>query len=291
MAGGSQPVLPPFLFSKLRGVVIKMLYRRQHGMMWLYSPLWEEQGVKAVFSARYGGESVVPYQSLNLGLHVGDNLQTVRNNRQKWLAALRTSGQPCCAEQVHGTEVVSVDASQAGRGLFDYSDALPGIDGMLTDQPGLPLLTFYADCIPVYLFDPRQQVIGLVHSGWKGTVGRISARAVEKMVQDYGCKPANILAIIGPGIGRCCYEVDAAVAEPIRKEFTEVSQLLYPKIQEDRWDLDLKQAVHQTLVEAGLSDLSIEDTGICTCCRRDIYYSHRGEQGRCGRMGALIELG
>jgi len=270
-----------------------MQYRQAGGLIWLYSPKWEEQGVKVAFSTRQGGGSEHPYSSLNLALHVGDKAVAVLRNREQWLRALGIAGhdEPCCAEQVHGNQVVAVTKAEAGRGYREYGDALSGIDGMLTDVANLPLLTFYADCVPIYLFDPRRRVIGLIHSGWKGTAGRISARAVAMMAADYGSSPADIQAIIGPGIGRCCYEVDARVAAVFRKEFAEHEQLLYPKNQGAHWQLDLKKAIQQTLTEAGLVIPHIEDAGICTNCRRDLYYSYRGEAGSCGRMGALIELG
>lgn len=184
-----------------------------------------------------------------------------------------------------------VSAADAGRGFEDYSQSLPDIDGMITNVPRLPLLTFYADCLPVYLFDPVKRVIGLVHSGWKGTAARISARAVEKMAAEYGCQATDIKAIIGPGIGPCCYEIDETVASIFRKEFAELPQLLYSKNQEQRWQLDLKTAVERTLIAAGLKADQIEDVGICTCCNRELFFSYRGEAGCCGRMGALIELG
>lgn len=272
----------------------KMLYRQQKdGLTWLYSPVWEAQGVTAAFSTRWGGVSLPPYQSLNLGLHVGDQAEIVRNNRQHWLEALGLSehDEPCCAEQVHGTVIKPVTSENAGCGYLIYGDALPGVDGMITKQRKLPLMTFYADCLPVYLFDPKQRAIGLVHSGWKGTAGRISAGAVEMMADEYGSDPGDIQVIIGPGIGPCCYEIDDEVASIFRKEFAEYRQLLYPKTQVEHWYLDLKAAVKLTLIAAGIKEEAIEDTGICTCCRQDLYYSFRGEQGKCGRMGALIELG
>jgi YfiH family protein len=245
------------------------------------------------FSTRLGGESEYPYSSLNLGLHVGDQETVVLRNRQLWLRALGIEAhhEPCCAQQVHSNQVTVVSKEQAGKGYREYSSALDGIDGMLTSEVNLPLLTFYADCLPVFLFDPIQRIIGLIHSGWKGTAGRISARAVAMMAADFGSLPADILAIIGPGISRCCYEVDAPVADIFRKEFAEPEQLLYSKNQETNWQLDLKRAIQRTLTEAGLLPSNIEDAGICTSCRRDLYYSYRGEAGRCGRMGALIELG
>ncbi|MGE5455291.1 MAG: peptidoglycan editing factor PgeF [Methylocystaceae bacterium] len=267
-----------------------MLYRQAQGLTWLYSPTWEEQGVTVAFSTRAGGASGVPFKGLNLGLHVGDDQDQVRLNRQHWLQAMTINEQPCCAQQIHGTQVAVVTGEDAGQGYLNYRDSLPGVDGMVTNTSQLPLFTAYADCIPVFLFDPQQRVIGLLHSGWQGTAGRISQRAVELMSLTYGSRPQDIQAIIGPGIGPCCYQVDTRVATIFRKEFAEHRQLLYPKNQDSYWYLDLKRAVQQTLIASGLDANAIEDASICTCCRRDLFYSHRGEQGKCGRMGALIEL-
>lgn len=270
-----------------------MQYDQSQGMIWLYSPHWKEQGVTAAFSTRVGGQSQEPYSSLNLGLHVGDEESIVISNRENWLKALglRESAQPCCAEQVHGCRVAVVTGEDAGKGYRKYGESLPQTDAMITNVKNLPLMTFYADCIPVFFFDPVQRVIGLAHSGWKGTADRISAHTVEALINNYDCSASDIEVIIGPGIGRCCYEVDERVAAVFRKEFADHQQLLYPKNQDQHWQLDLKSTVKLTLIQAGVHPEKIEDVGICTSCRRDLYYSHRGEGGRCGRMGALIELG
>jgi polyphenol oxidase len=162
-------------------------------------------------------------------------------------------------------------------------------DAILTSSPGLTLYMRFADCVPVLLYDPVRRVVGLVHAGWQGTVVRTAAAAVERMMAEYGSRPADILAGIGPSIGPDHYEVGVDVIQRVQAAFPEHAEaLLQSNGSRERAHLDLWLANQVVLEEAGVK--RIETAGLCTACDLDHWYSHRAEKGRTGRFGALIAL-
>ncbi|MBO8168091.1 MAG: peptidoglycan editing factor PgeF [Thermoanaerobacteraceae bacterium] len=248
------------------------------------------QKVRAVFSTRIGGVSSSPFASLNLGLHTGDDRQAVLQNRTLFAGAVGTAvSRWVTAQQVHGSHVMSVHNEHAGRGHREQADAIPCSDGMVTGERQLPLVTFYADCVPVYLVDETKPAVALVHAGWKGTVARIAANGVQKMIEEYGCSADRIKAIIGPSIGPCCYQVDRPVIDKFTAVFGDTGDLLSPQ-GEGYALLDLWQANSRVLQEAGISLENIYITGLCTCCHKELFYSYRRDRGKTGRMAALIMI-
>lgn len=270
--------------------VSEYLYVKREGVTYLYLPEWEKKGALAVFSTRLGGVSVGSYGTLNLGLHVGDEKEKVITNRRLFMKAVGLRGEAVCAEQVHGDVVKRIGREDGGKGFEDYATSLPQTDGMITDEPGVALMAFFADCYPVYLFDPQKKAIGLVHSGWKGTVSKIACKAVNALQREFGSRVDDILAFIGPGIGPCCYSVGEEVADKFRKEFTHYGHFLYPKRQRGEYCLDLAKAIEISLLDVGVKTGNIKTARVCTSCRRDLFFSYRGEGGLCGRMGAALEL-
>ncbi|HEY3315259.1 MAG TPA: peptidoglycan editing factor PgeF, partial [Bacillota bacterium] len=169
--------------------------------------------------------------------------------------------------------------------------AIPGADALITDEPGLTLLIGCADCVPVYLVDPDLPSIGLAHAGWRGTVGRIAAKTLEAMAQAFGTRSGRVLAAIGPSIGSCCYEVDEAVAGPLREAFPEDWPLLLdPGLRPGRWQCDLWAANRTALIQAGVAADRIRVASLCTACNHETFFSHRASGGRAGRMAALLAL-
>ncbi len=175
---------------------------------------WTDLGVLHGFSDRFGGVSRGPYASLNVGLHVGDEPADVIENRRRLCRALGVDPESLVVgEQVHGIQVAVVTAADKGRGAFSLTDVVPGVDALITDTPGVALFAMYADCVPVFLYDPRRRAVGLAHAGWKGTVAGIARRTVQAMHETFGSRPADMYARpIGPSIGPCCYEVGPEVA-------------------------------------------------------------------------------
>ena len=161
------------------------------------------------FSTRQGGVSAPPWNALNMALHVGDDPVAVRENRTRYLRALGLSlDNVCTLRQVHGTEIVRVLPSDAGRGAFDDTDALADADALITNVRGVTLLLCYADCVPVMLYDPKHHAAGLIHAGWKGTVGRIAAKTLERMTSVFGTDPLDVLVLVTePTFPGCVMEV------------------------------------------------------------------------------------
>ena len=190
--------------------------------------------------------------------------------------------------QVHGDTVRTVTTADIKTDLYGRL-GYEG-DGLMTAIPGVTLVVFSADCIPILLCDPVRRVIAAVHSGWRGTAAGIVTRAVERMREVYGCRPEDIRAAVGPGIGPCCFETHedvpnammAAVATPA---------LPYIKIKENgKFTVDLKGINARRLELAGLDPANIAVSGDCTCCMADKYWSHRRQGSERGSMAAVIEL-
>ena len=174
------------------------------------------------------------------------------------------------------------------------SENLPGAiadtDALITREPGLFLCVQTADCVPVLLYDPRKNVVAAVHAGWRGTVTKIAACTIQKMIETFGCNPSDILAGIGPSIHMHAYEVGPEVVEAVKSSFSHSNALLKPSLTEGRAYLDLWEANRQVLVEAGLSDENIEVMGLCSFEHAGLFYSARREGAATGRMVSGIRL-
>jgi YfiH family protein len=246
------------------------------------------------FSSRNHGTSEAPLHSLNLALHVGDEKESVIANRQHLVNQLEVPFEAwTCAEQVHGKDIYMVTNADRGRGRMDRDDAIPSVDGLLTQEKGIFLTAYYADCVPLYFYDPLKKVIGVAHAGWKGTALQIAEEMVKRMKERFGCDPTQLRAAIGPSIGQCCYEVDTKVIDQIKEGIAPIDSENHPAIidkENGRFMLDLKEVNRQILLKAGILPYHIELTRRCTSCRTDSFYSHRKENGKTGRMAAWIGL-
>ncbi len=258
----------------------------------IYIRAWMEHdsGLVAGISLRSDGVSLPPYQGANMGLHVGDDPAHVRANRRQ--LAERTGfsfASWTCARQVHGDRITRVTAGEAGKGRENDAEAIADSDGLFTDQPGILLTSFYADCVPLYFFDPQNRLIGLAHAGWRGTVLNIAGKMVRAW-EELGSKPEDIRTAIGPSIGPCCYEVDEKVAAPIRQLLPENwNEVLIP-VSKGHYRVNLQKTNQILLEQAGILSKHIEITEYCTGCRTDMFFSHRKEGGRTGRMASFIGL-
>ncbi len=257
---------------------------------------FKNAGVKHGFSTRIGGISEGVYDSLNLGFNRGDSDENVRENYHRIANALGMNyDRMCLSKQAHTTNVIIVDEKDAGNGLtkpLPYDD----VDGLITNIKDMPLVTFYADCVPLFFYDPAKEVVALSHSGWRGTVGKIGKVTVEKMCTEFGCNVNDILCGIGPSICKDCYEVSADVANKFIKAFGEEhkSTLLRPSIfnpdDKDKYMLDLWAACRLVFLEAGIPENHIETTNYCTHCNRNLFYSHRIMGANRGSLAAFISL-
>lgn len=261
------------------------------GVVYITFPGLSASGVLHGFSTRLGGISRGYLGSMNLSFHRGDDVEAVRENHRRLAKAIGyDETRAVFSDQIHKTRIYKVTQKDAGKGIVRETDIL-GIDGLVTDCPGIPLLTFYADCVPLFFHDPVKQVVALAHSGWRGTVSGMGAVMVTYMQKEYGCKAEDILCAIGPSICRNCYEIGEEVAEEFEKRFPREQ---YPNImqagQSHKYYLDLWQANRQILQEAGIRPEHIEVTDICTCCNPELLFSHRASHGKRGNLAAVIML-
>jgi YfiH family protein len=186
---------------------------------------------------------------------------------------------------VHGRAVAEVTLSEVMRaqdGIIDYEDT----DAAITDQRNVVLTSGHGDCLPVYLYDPTVPAIGLAHAGWRGTLKNIASATARSMVRKYSCKPKNLRAWIGPGIGRCCFEVSADVAQAFYSTFAWSSDYIDPS-PDGKFHIDLKGINHRQLSDCGIA--AIESSDFCTVCRSDLFYSYRRNREQ-ERMLAYIYL-
>jgi len=258
-----------------------MIYR-QAGPVPYYQfvNLAAQKRVKHYVFTRIGGVSRSPFASLNVGHTVGDDDGAVEANHGLVYEATGISEEHVVtAHQVHGTRVATV---RRGTGSLHE-----GTDALVTDRPGLLLMLRFADCVPVMLYDPVHKAVGLIHSGRLGTLECIVARTVDRMGQEYGSRPADLIAGIGPSIGPCCYQVGPEVGVEVKARLPDAGRVLITQT-DGSLHLDLWEAIRQQLVSAGVDD--IEGSGLCTACHVDEFFSHRAEQGHTGRFAALIGL-
>lgn len=245
--------------------------------------------IKHGVSTRCAGVSTGIFSSMNLGFHRGDSTENVLENFRIISKALDMPYEHMVlSAQTHTTNIRVVTKEDMGKGIVrerDYED----VDGLITNLPQIPLVTFYADCVPLLFFDPVKRVIGASHSGWRGTVNRMAVKTVEKLTVEFGCNPADIIACIGPSICRSCYEVDADVANAFQTEFFKQEPVVFEK-GEGKYLVDLQKANQLLLESAGVLEAHIENAGICTCCHPELLFSHRASGGKRGNLAAFLML-
>lgn len=260
---------------------------------YLTFPLLSRTGlVRHLFSTRLGGVSKGIYSTMNLSYTRGDQKEAVDENFRRIADVLGCDvGDIVCSDQTHTVNLRVASKKDGGKGILtrrDYAD----IDGLLTDEPGLVLATFYADCVPLYFVDTRRKAIALAHSGWRGTVARMGRCVTEKMKDIYGSNPTDIVAVVGPSICRSCYEVSEDVAEAFAQEFHregQADEILLSK-GGGKYQLDLWRANEIILTEAGIPKEQIQVTDLCTCHNSNYLFSHRASQGKRGNLGAFLGL-
>jgi len=248
------------------------------------------EGVHHLFTTRHGGVSEGVYSSMNLSPLGGDNPDAVMRNYQ----IIAELGFPLesmvLSKQSHGCEVRQVTTADQGKGMVherDYKD----IDGLVTNDPSVTLITFYADCVPLYFYDSVQHAIGLSHAGWRGTVGQIGAKTVQTMTDCYDSDPADILVGIGPSICKNCFEVGNEVAEEFIQTLDFANDFIIPcAIKSNKSYIDLWGINKQSLINAGIPAENIELSNLCTKEDTDTFYSHRAMGPKRGTLAAFMRL-
>lgn len=245
--------------------------------------------VKHLFSTRHGGVSLGDCSSMNLGFNRGEPYEhTIKNYEILCSAEDIDTKNLVLSHQTHTNNVKIVDKSHCGTG---YSKPpFCDVDGLITNDKNVALVTQYADCTPLLFCDPVKEVIASSHSGWRGTIKLIGKVTVEKMISEFGCDPKDIIVGIGPCIKECCYEIDDPVYNEFEKlSFLDLSKIFTPK-KAGKYMLNLVEANRQILISCGISPKNIDCSDICTCCNSKDLHSHRATKGKRGNLAAIIQL-
>ena len=255
-----------------------------------YPMLEQLNVVEHCFTTRLGGVSEGVCSSLNLSFSRGDDPEAVLENYRRVAEAFgKTIEDFVCTDQTHTTNVLKVGKAEGGYGVTKekpYTD----VDGIITNEPGVILSTFYADCVPLYFVDSVHKAIGLSHSGWRGTVGRMGQKTLEAMAKEYGTRPEDVYAAVGPSICQDCYEISEDVAEHFYKEFAGHGDEILINKGNGKYQLDLWKTNEIVLLEAGILPEHLAITNICTCCNSEVLFSHRASQGKRGNLAAFLML-
>ncbi len=242
--------------------------------------------VNHCFSTRFGGVSSGVYESMNLGFSRGDKRENVEENFRRICEAIGSDFERSVKsrKQIHSTNVYAATEKDRGTTVDD-------MDGFVTNVPGVLLVTFHADCVPLFFLDPVKKAIGLSHAGWRGTVDGMAGATIEKMREVYGSNPGDILAGIGPSIGKCCFQVDMPVVEEFREKLSFADEFITAdESQRGKFKIDLWGVNARLMTLSGVREDNISVDGTCTKCRTDLYFSHRAMGESRGQMAAFLEL-
>ena len=253
-----------------------------------YNSLSEIDFINHAFSTKLGGASTGEFTSMNFAFNRGDNPDSVTENYKRFCKSAGFDYNTLTASaQDHNTYVRAVTTENIGTGIYKPRD-IESVDALITNQKGVTLVTYYADCTPLFFVDTNKKAIGLAHAGWRGTVGRIGEKVVQKMTELYGTNPSDLKCAIGPAISVCCYEVDKPCADHfLALKNVNPSDFVHPK-ENGKYMVDLLETNRQILTAAGVKPENITVSDVCTNCNSDLLWSHRATKGHRGTMCAFM---
>ena len=263
---------------------------KNEDLVYITFPRLEACGaVRHVFSTRLGGISEGQYATMNTSFSGGDDFSKVEENYRRLCGAVGIDHKNIVlSKQTHTNNVRIVTKADCGTGYTKPS--FQDVDGLITNESGVALVTQYADCTPLLFCDPTKRVCATSHAGWRGTVAQIGKVTVEKMVNEFGCDPSDIIAAIGPCICERCYEVDTPVLDAFMESGIDVTGVFHEGRDADHFMLNLVEANKNILLSAGIKEENIDISDICTCCNANELHSHRATGGKRGNLAAIIEL-
>lgn len=246
--------------------------------------------INHAFTTRLGGVSEGEFSSMNMAFNRGDDRESVTQNYKRFCQSAGFEYESLVASaQDHNTFVRAVTKADRGVGIYKPRD-IESVDALITNDRGVTLVTYYADCTPLFFVDTKNKAIGLAHAGWRGTVGRIGEKVIQKMTELYSTNPGDVVAAIGPAISKCCYEVDLPCAENfLNLKDLDSSKFVFPK-ENGKYMIDLLETNRQILVASGLKPENITISDLCTNCNSDLLWSHRATKGHRGTMSAFMCL-
>ena len=240
------------------------------------------------FTTRFGGVSTGDYATLNLNFNRPDPESNVKKNYEILSNELEVPlDNMVLSHQVHDKRILKVTKEHRGMGIV-RERSYKNIDGLVTQEPCLMLVTYYADCVPIYFYDPVDKVIGLAHSGWRGTLLNIGGETVRAMKESFGCSPENVFVSFGPHIKTCCFEVDHDVADVFISTYTWAGSYITKRA--GNWIIELESIIIKILTEQGVLERIISGCRICKKCNRDVFFSHRGSKNQTGTGAAFLMI-
>lgn len=253
-----------------------------------YNSLSEINFINHAFSTRLGGVSEGIFASMNLAFNRGDNPDNVTENYRRLCRAAGFDFNTLVASaQDHHTYVRRVTSKDCGIGITKPRD-IQSVDALTTNEPGVTLVTYYADCTPLFFVDTAKKAIALAHAGWRGTVGKIGQKVIKTMTAEYGTNPEDLICAVGPAISKCCYEVDKACADEFYNlEELDYNEFIFPQ-KNNKYMIDLLKANSMLLVQAGVKPQNITISDLCTKCNSELLWSHRATNGQRGTMCAMM---
>ena len=254
---------------------------KKHSIEYFESSLLSEcDFLTHAFCTRRGGVSEAEYDSFNISFKEGDFESRVLQNWHRLAMAFAIPmDQFLTLNQVHGNDIFII---KPFGDYYSASDAL-NYDAIVTRRTNLAICIKTADCVPVFIVDRIKKIIAVVHAGWKGTALEITAKVVRLLIEKYDSSPQDILTAIGPSIGQCCFEVDSAAANAFF-EHKNNEAFLFPSARPSKWMLDLAEANRRQILNRGIPEANIDVSDLCTSCRQDLFFSHRGSGGITGRQ-------
>lgn len=256
----------------------------------LFEHLASFSKIKHFVSSRQGGVSIPPFDQLNLSFKHDDPSDVLQNRRILSEAVEIPLEYFCFAQQTHGNEVYVVGNQDRGRGAFNRQSEIPQVDALVTNSKDICLVVTSADCVPLLFFDPNCEVIAAAHSGWRGTVQKITTKTIQVMIDRFGSHPNDILVGIGPCIGVDRYEVGEEVIAEVDAAYTQADDLLPFYENTQKRHFDLIQANIRQLKELQIPLKNVEIAHICTYDQSDVFFSYRREQNKVGIFGSGIML-
>lgn len=265
-----------------------MKFLKKGEVTYLVAKRWENNPhMVHGFSTRLGGVSSGHCATLNLGFNRGDQVENVIENYKRMCNVLEVPLESLVlSKQVHETNIIKVSQDDCGNGVLT-PNKWESVDGFYTKERGVTLVTHYADCVPLFFYAPKYDIIGLAHAGWRGTVNEIGKKMVDLWMEKEHIPASEIEVVIGPSIGPCHFEVDKDVAEAFKEKF---ANCISYDTEKQKYRINLWECNKQSLLSIGILEEHITLSGICTCCHDDIFFSHRKTQGKRGTLGAFMCL-
>jgi len=260
---------------------------RKNNLQYLENKILKSLGFEAIFTTRIGGYSKSPYDELNLGFHTNDDNNLVLKNRKKLFETLNYNPNDIIfSKQVHSNNIKYVNNKDKFKGVFSYETSIPQIDGMVATEKSIILGGLFADCVPIYIVDKDKGYFSLIHSGWKGTFSNIMSITLNYFIDELKSNINNLIIIIGPSISKDAYEIDHDLAIKFKSKFDFNNQ--YITKNGDKYFLDLKELNKHIALKYGIENKNIFKTDFCTSKEKKLFYSYRRDEGKTGRMAALI---